>query len=83
MGKVSDGYVEVDDSDDGWYGPGFYYGVWFGDEAGYWQWRNQHRNYPPSHRYYNRDRPVPYAHPEGGEHEEHGGGHPGGEGGRR
>ena len=74
MGRNSDVYVEVDDadSDDGWYGPGFYYGIWFDDEDGYWQWRNRHPNYPPSHRYYNHDHPVPYAH-QGGDG--HGDGH--------
>ena len=74
--------VDVDDTDDGWYGPGFYYGVWFGNEDDYWYWRNQHNNYPPSHRYYHPSHPVPYeggGHGEGGGRGE-GGGHSGGGG---
>ena len=45
---------------DFWFGPGFYYGVWFDNEDDYWQWRGNHKDYPPNHHYYNKDHPIYY-----------------------
>lgn len=65
-------YVE----EDVWFGPGFYYGIWFDNEDNYWAWRHNHRGYPPNHGYYHHDHPVHYH---GGKHRDHGGdGHHGG-----
>ena len=65
--------VEEDPSEeDLWYGPGFYYGIWFEDEDDYWQWRQNHRGYPPNHRYYDPHHPVYYHYSGDGHHpEEH------------
>ena len=46
--------------EDRWFGPGYYYGVWFEDEATYWQWRGQHEEFPPNHDYYSPDHPIYY-----------------------
>ena len=73
-------YIEEDD-DDIWYGPGFYYGIWFDNEDDYRGWCRDHPNRPPSRQYYNRDHPVPYQHEEHGEGGGHG--HAGGGGGHR
>jgi len=73
--RTTDGTTVVDyTEEDVWYGPGFYYGIWFDDEDDYWLWRREHRHYPPNRDYYHRDRRIYYH---GGRH--HGGGH----GGRR
>jgi thioredoxin-related protein len=53
----TDAYEEEEDI---WFGPGFYYGIWFANEQDYWQWRRNHRDYPPNHRYYNHDHPIRY-----------------------
>ncbi len=45
---------------DVWFGPGFYYGLWFEDEADYWQWRGQHEEFPPNRDYYSHDHPIYY-----------------------
>lgn len=71
------------EDEDLWYGPGFYYGVWFENEDDYWGWREHHRDYPPNHRYYDPHHPVHYHYDDGhggGGHE--GGGHGGGGHGR-
>ncbi len=65
--------VHRDDDDDYeedevWFGPGFYFGIWFDDEDDYRHWRHDHRHYPAHQRNYHRD----------GHHDEHhggGGGH--------
>lgn len=62
-----DVYVEPVEGDI-WFGPGFYYGIWFSEEQEYWYWRDQHRDYPPNRNYYNHDHPVEY-HPQ--DHEGH------------
>lgn len=46
-GGYDDGYYYYDDD---WYGPGWYYGVYFDDEPGYYGWR---RRYPYYRGYYN------------------------------
>ncbi len=46
--------------EDTWYGPGYYYGIWFNDENDYWNWRKNHPMYPPNQEYYNPYRPIPY-----------------------
>lgn len=82
-------YEEEYINQDVWYGPGFYYGIWFDNEQNYWGWRNEHWDYPPNHHYYNHDHPVEYHHEDHqGEHdrsrhdgEEHRGGGRGGHGG--
>jgi hypothetical protein len=51
------------ENEDIWFGPGFYYGIWFENEQDYWGWRDNHWDYPPNRRYYNRDHPIEY-HPE-------------------
>lgn len=48
--------------EDVWFGPGYYYGVWFDDEPNYWQWRRNHWDYPPNRYYYHHDRPIYYTH---------------------
>jgi len=48
--------------EDVWFGPGFYYGVWFDNEPEYWQWRRNHWDYPANRYYYHRDRPIYYRH---------------------
>lgn len=58
-----------------WYGPGWYYGVYFYNRGAYYNWRRY-----PSHRYHHR-RGSRYYHGRGhreGRH--HGGGHRGGGG---
>lgn len=45
---------------DTWFGPGYYYGLWFEDEPTYWQWRGQHEEFPPNHDYYSPDRRIYY-----------------------
>ena len=45
---------------DVWFGPGYYYGLWFENEADYWQWRGQHEEFPPNRDYYSRDRQIFY-----------------------
>lgn len=45
---------------DKWFGPGYYYGIWFEEEPAYWQWRGQHEEFPPNHDYYSPDRPIYY-----------------------
>ena len=55
-------------SEDIWFGPGFYYGVWFDNEQEYWEWRGNHMDYPPNRDYYNHDHPIHYNrddHPRG------------------
>ena len=47
---------------DVWFGPGFYYGIWFDNESDYWKWRGNHQDYPPNHNYYNHDHPIQYNH---------------------
>lgn len=79
---------EYEEYDDLWFGPGFYYGIWFESEPNYWEWRNDHPDYPSNRNYYNKDHPVEY-HPEehermpenrGEEHYRGGGGMHGGRG---
>lgn len=50
------------ESVDEWYGPGYYYGFWFGNEPDYWRWRRTHRDYPPNRNYYHPTHPVHYDH---------------------
>ncbi len=58
--------VEHDDSeDDIWYGPGFYYGIWFENENDYWHWRDLNRGYPPNHLYYDPHQPIYYHYQNG------------------
>jgi len=45
---------------DVWFGPGFYYGLWFECEADYWQWRGQHEEFPANRDYYSPDHPIYY-----------------------
>ncbi len=77
---------------DQWYGPGFYFGLWFTSIYAYQTWRYNHRDYPSNRHYYNHDHPVHYhghdhgeRHNEGGQGghggEHGGGGHGGGHGG--
>jgi len=79
---VVDNDSESEENVDVWFGPGFYYGIWFDDEPDYWQWRDRHRHYPSNHNYYNHDRPIHYHHNEdhhdGGERRGGGGRHGGG-----
>ena len=56
-----DTYVE----EDVWFGPGFYYGIWFENEDDYWEWRRNHKDYPSNRNYYHRERP------DKGHYEEH------------
>lgn len=56
---IEEGGVEEQDI---WFGPGFYYGIWFDDEQDYWGWRGNHWDYPPNRYYYNHDHPVEYHH---------------------
>ncbi|HSX26126.1 MAG TPA: hypothetical protein VLE89_03875 [Chlamydiales bacterium] len=35
---------------DSWYGPGWYYGVWFGNEEDFWAWRGNHSTWHNYHR---------------------------------
>jgi hypothetical protein len=90
IAQVYDQDEDEGEAPDVWYGPGFYYGVWFATEANYWQWRSNHPYYPPNHNYYNANHPVYYNHNEDhenhGDHGDHGGGghrggHVGGHGG--
>jgi hypothetical protein len=53
-------YVE-ENSEDIWYGPGYYYGIWFDDEDDYQGWRYQHSDYPPNRDYYSHDHPIEYS----------------------
>lgn len=55
-----DVYDEDVESVDVWYGPGFYYGFWFGNESDYWGWRHNHRHYPSNRNYYHPSHPVHY-----------------------
>lgn len=74
--RLAQGYTEEDsDDEDVWYGPGFYFGVWFDNEDDYWGWRGNHRDYPSNRHYYNKDHPVHYEGHGGGAR---GGGHGGG-----
>lgn len=57
-----------------WFGPGFYYGIWFDNEPDYWQWRGNHRDYPSNHNYYHHDHPIDYNH-DGRQGGRGGGGH--------
>lgn len=43
-----------------WFGPGYYYGIWFEDESTYWQWRGHHEEFPPNQDYYSPDHPIRY-----------------------
>lgn len=65
--------IEEEDTEDLWFGPGFYYGIWFDDEDDYWEWRGHHRDYPSNHRYYHSDHPIHYDHqdqnPQGNGHQ--------------
>ncbi len=65
---------EETESVDIWFGPGFYYGLWFENEEEYQEWRGNHRDYPPNRGYYNHDRPVPYHRDGGGRGGPRGGG---------
>jgi hypothetical protein len=91
---VEENYVDQDV----WFGPGYYYGLWFENENDYWGWRDYHRDYPPNHNYYNHDHPMEYNHDQHRSNQMHrdgdpgrsgefqhreGGGHGGGHGGRR
>ena len=67
-----DEYLE-ENSEDIWFGPGYYYGVWFNNEEDYQGWRRNHEEYPPNHDYYSHDHPIRY-HPDGDERELHEGG---------
>jgi hypothetical protein len=53
-------YYDDDRCGDIWYGPGFYYGVWFDSEPNYWEWRQVHWNYPPNRNYYHNRHPIEY-----------------------
>ncbi len=89
------GQVYYQDNQDVWYGPGYYYGIWFDTEENYWEWRGNNADYPVNYGYYNQSYPIYYyghdhhhddEHEEHHEHEEHGGehrsgGHGGGHGG--
>jgi hypothetical protein len=82
MPLYAESYQEQDDdeyleenSEDIWFGPGYYYGVWFNNEDDYQGWRRDHEEYPPNHDYYSPDHPIEYS-PNGDEHHE--GGHGGG-----
>lgn len=56
---------------DDWYGPGYYYGVYYNDYPAYYAWRRQYYYGGP---YYYR-----YRHYDGHHHgHDHGGGHGGG-----
>jgi len=69
-------YIEDEDDEDEadfWFGPGYYYGIWFANENDYWQWRGNHPDYPPNRKYYNHDHPVEY-HPESRPEDRPGGG---------
>lgn len=59
---VVENYIEYDV----WYGPGFYYGIWFINENDYWVWRRRHRGWPPNRHYYHRHKRI-YYHPRKGE----------------
>ena len=62
--------------EDVWFGPGFYYGVWFDNEDNYWRWRGNHRGYPSNRGYYHHDHPVHYNHNHNNpNHQHHEGGH--------
>jgi hypothetical protein len=62
---------QYNQTEDVWFGPGFYYGIWFDNEDEYWGWRGNHLDYPRNREYYNHDHPVDY-YPNGrGEGEEH------------
>lgn len=63
-----DGYY-YDDEPPIWIGPGWYYGIWFGNEADYDNWNHYHH-----HRY------EPYDHHDGHRGGYHDGGHHGGGG---
>ena len=65
-----DGYY-YDDND--WDGPGFYYGIWFGNDYDYYNWRRGGYYYRDGY-YHGRGRGY-YDHGHG-----HGGGHHGGGG---
>lgn len=74
-----------EENEDIWFGPGFYYGIWFDEEPDYWQWRHHHRHYPSNRNYYNRHHPIEYHHGghggemhDRGDHGGRGGGHGGG-----
>ena len=74
--------VHHDEDDDGvyeedevWFGPGFYFGVWFDDEDDYRHWRRDHRHYPAHQRNYHRD-----GHRDEHHREDHHDGHRGGGG---
>src|SRR5579872_1489123 len=60
-------YTEEND----WFGPGYYYGIWFWTWGQYYPWRTSHWYYPNGRGYYNNHHPVYYH----GNH--HNGGHGG------
>jgi len=47
-------------SEDMWFGPGYYYGIWFDHQGSYNAWRRNHQEYPPNHDYYSPDHPIEY-----------------------
>lgn len=59
-------YAEEEQTDE-WYGPGFYFGIWFDNEDDYWGWRGNHRDYPSNRNYYHSDHPIHYDHHGGGD----------------
>jgi len=63
MAEYNDEYIE-ENPQDMWFGPGYYYGVWFNNEEDYRTWRGDHQEYPPNHDYYSHDHPIEYS-PEG------------------
>lgn len=65
-GRQTNTTVYVEDDEDRWYGPGFYYGIWFDDEGGYNNWHHNH---------WNHDQHGNHPHYHGGGHGGHGGGH--------
>ena len=74
---------EVDNDDDGYYddggwdGPGFYFGIWFDNDADYYYWRRGGHYYHGGH-YYRHGGGHGHGHGGGGHG---GGGHHGGGGG--
>lgn len=52
--QYDDEYDEDYVEEDVWFGPGFYYGIWFDNEDDYWAWRRNHRDYPSNREYYRR-----------------------------
>lgn len=68
---VGFGESPFDESQDAWYGPGFYYGIWFNNEGEYWDWRQYHRDYPYNRYYYQHSRPYYYYHKDRRDHHSH------------